>query len=38
MMAYGFYNAVKEWCGFEDKKDEEFDEYLASMKVVDSDD
>jgi hypothetical protein len=38
MMAYGFYNAVKEWCGFEDKKDEEFDVYLASMKVLDSDD
>lgn len=34
MATFGFYNAAKEWYGFDDKKDEEFDAFLASLKTV----
>ena len=38
MATFGFYNAAKEWYGFDDKKDEEFDAFVASLKDVENDD
>lgn len=38
MASFGFYNAAKEWYGFDDKKDEEFDAFLTSLTDANEDD